>query len=540
MNAPTAPVHAALARWFSELTHEGLFATDAELRVIVWNRWMEIHTRRQAADVAGRPLFQLYPDLVSRGLDARYHDALRDGRISTLSYGLHGYVIPVVPTNADLGLMEMPQSGRIAPLRDGDTVIGTVTVVENVSERLASDAELRRQIEAQKVARSTAERALRDKDEFLSTLSHELRTPLNAVLGWSRILMTRQDTDPAMLARALNVIERNAAVQAAMIDDILDVARIVSGKLRLEMTPVELAPIVLAAVDVIAPSAAAKHVTVHPTLDADAPQVLGDAGRLQQIVGNLLSNAVKFTDSGGVIDVTLSTLDDAVQLVVSDSGRGISPSFLPFVFERFRQGDTSSSRRQGGLGLGLALARDLVELHGGTIRAESGGERRGAAFTIRLPILARSDPASSDALHRVEEVDGSLSLAGVTALVVEDECDSRDLLTALLGRYGAQVLAVSSCDEAIVRLKSHDERRIDVVVSDIGMPRHDGYELMQRMRGLPAEVARVPALAVTGYATQQDRLRVLAAGYRAHLAKPVNPSELVAAVKRVLREPTRS
>jgi CheY-like chemotaxis protein len=314
----------------------------------------------------------------------------------------------------------------------------------------------------------------------------------------------------------------------------------VSGKLRLEMTPVELAPIVLAAVDVIAPSAAAKHVTVHPTLDADAPQVLGDAGRLQQIVGNLLSNAVKFTDSGGVIDVTLSTLDDAVQLVVSDSGRGISPSFLPFVFERFRQGDTSSSRRQGGLGLGLALARDLVELHGGTIRAESGGERRGAAFTIRLPILARSDPASSDALHRVEEVDGSLSLAGVTALVVEDECDSRDLLTALLGRYGAQVLAVSSCDEAIVRLKSHDERRIDVVVSDIGMPRHDGYELMQRMRGLPAEVARVPALAVTGYATQQDRLRVLAAGYRAHLAKPVNPSELVAAVKRVLREPTRS
>ena len=536
MNASTALLHASLARWFSELTHEGLFATDADLRVIVWNRWMEIHTRRQAADVIGRPLFQLYPDLVSRGIDGRYQDALREGRISTLSHGLHGYIIPVAPTHADLGLMEMPQSGRIAPLRDGETVMGTVTVVENVSERLANDAELRRQIEAQKLARATAERALRDKDEFLSTLSHELRTPLNAVLGWSRILMTRQDTEPAMLARALKVIERNAVAQAAMIDDILDVARVVSGKLRLEMTPVDLAPIVLAAVDVIAPSAAAKHVTVRTALDADAPQVLGDAGRLQQIAGNLLSNAVKFTDAGGVIDVTLSTLDDAVQLVVSDSGRGIDPSFLPFVFERFRQGDVSSSRRHGGLGLGLALARDLVELHGGTIRAESGGERRGAVFTIRLPILVASAAASSTTAHQIYD-DGALSLTGVLALVVEDESDSRDLLTAILGRYGAQVVAVSSCDEAIVRLKSPDEGRINVVVSDIGMPGHDGYELMQRMRGLPAEVADVPAVAVTGYATQQDRVRTLAAGYRAHVAKPVNPAELIAAVKRVLTEP---
>ncbi|HUK33967.1 MAG TPA: histidine kinase dimerization/phospho-acceptor domain-containing protein, partial [Vicinamibacterales bacterium] len=286
MSAPAALVHAALARWFSELTHEGLFATDADLRVVVWNRWMEIHTRRMAAEVIGRPLFQLYPDLVSRGIDARYHDALRDGRVSTLSYSLHGYIIPVAPTGVDLGLPEMPQSGRIAPLRDDDSAVtGTVTAIQNVSERLASDAELRKQIEAQKLARAAAERALQDKDEFVSMLSHELRTPLNAVLGWARILLTRKDSDPALLARALTIIERNAAAQATMIDDLLDIARVVSGKLRLELAPLDLAPIVLAATDVVAPAASAKEIAVRTAIDMDVPQVLGDAGRLQQIVG---------------------------------------------------------------------------------------------------------------------------------------------------------------------------------------------------------------------------------------------------------------
>ena len=535
MSTSIESVQAALARWFSELSHEGLFATDAELRVIVWNRWMEIHTRRPSSTVIGQPLFQLYPDMVSRGIDARYVDALRDGRISTMSHALHGYIIPVASTGPDLGLMEMPQSGRIAPLSDGTAIIGTVTVVENVSERLASEAELRRQIEALKVARATAERALQEKDQFLSTLSHELRTPLNAVLGWTRTLMARPDNDPALVTRALRVIERNAAAQTAMIDDILDVARIVSGKLRLDMAPLDLASIVNATADVIAPSAAAKQIVVRTIVDGSVPQVLGDAGRLQQIIGNLLSNAVKFSDAGGTIEIVLTTVDDVARLVVSDTGQGIAPALLPFIFERFRQGDSSSARRHGGLGLGLALVRDLVGLHGGTIRAESKGEQHGAAFTVDFPILAPSTPATA-LLPPVETVDDASSLAGMLALVVEDETDSRDLLVTMLARYGADVVAVRTCGAALARLEAPGERRVDVVISDIGLPRHDGYELVRRMRSLAPELARIPAIAVTGYATAEDRARALAAGYRAHVAKPISPGVLAAAVQRAVHE----
>jgi signal transduction histidine kinase/ActR/RegA family two-component response regulator len=496
---------------------------------------MEIHTRRSAADVLGQSLLHLYPDLVSRGLDARYEDALRNGRISTLSHGLHGYILAVAPTHPDLGLLEMPQSGRVCPLRDSDDlIVGTVTQIENVSERLASDAELRKQVEAQKTARATAEGALAAKDEFLSTLSHELRTPLNAVLGWVRILLTRQDSNPELVARALQVIERNATAQAAMIDDILDVARIVSGKLRLEMAPVELAPIVLAAVDVITPAASAKQITVTTTLDPAAPYVLGDQGRLQQIVWNLLSNAVKFSDAGGVIDIRMAAVGDLVRLVIRDNGRGISPAFLPFVFDRFRQSDASSARRQGGLGLGLALVRDLVQLHGGTISAESGGAEKGAVFTIDFPALANHALPS---LRSGSELDAALcSLSGVLALVVEDDADSRELLVASLTRYGAQVVAVATMAGALERLQSTSERKIDVLVSDIGLPQHDGYELMRRLNALEPHIGHVPAVAVTGYATDTDRARALAVGYCCHVAKPIDPSSVATAVKRAIEE----
>ena len=531
----TTHLQTALARWFSELTHEGLFATDDELRVIAWNRWMEIHTRRSAADAIGQSLLHLYPDLVNRGLDARYDDALRDGRVSTLSHGLHGYILALSPTHPDLGLLEMPQSGRVCPLRDSDDkIVGTVTQIENVSERLASDAQLRKQIEAQKSARATAESALAAKDEFLSTLSHELRTPLNAVLGWARILLTRKDSNPELIARALQVIERNATAQAAMIDDILDVARIVSGKLRLEMAPIELAPVVLAAVDVITPAATAKQITVRTKLDPAAPYVLGDQGRLQQIVWNLLSNAVKFSDTGGAIDIRVAAAGDLVRLVISDKGRGISSGFLPFVFERFRQSDASSARRQGGLGLGLALVRDLVQLHGGTISAESDGAGKGAVFTIDFPALAGH---GSPSLRIGSELDTApSSLNGVVALVVEDEADSRELLVASLARYGAEVVAVASMAAALDRLQSTSERKVDVLVSDIGLPQHDGYELMRCVKALEPHIGRVPAVAVTGYATETDRARVLAVGYCCHVAKPIDPPAVAAAVKRAIEE----
>jgi len=267
--------------------------------------------------------------------------------------------------------------------------------------------------------------------------------------------------------------------------------------------------------------------------------VLGDAGRLQQVVGNLLSNAVKFTDARGAVEIVVKSIDEAVQIVVSDTGRGIAPAFLPYVFDRFRQGDVSSARRHGGLGLGLALARDLVHLHGGTIRADSDGEQRGAVFTISLPVLMKRGEPASAPRRAAKTTHDAPPLAGVLAMVVEDDVDSRDLLVTVLKRSGAEVVAVDSCDRAVSRLEG-GERRVDVVVSDIGLPTHDGYELIRRIRALPPEFARTPAIAVTAYATQQDRTRVLAAGYRAHLPKPIDSSQLIATLQLVLKEASLS
>jgi signal transduction histidine kinase/ActR/RegA family two-component response regulator len=533
-------LHTALARWFSELTHEGLFATDTDLRIIAWNRWMEMYTRRPADEVIGSPLLELYPELVTRGLDRRYAEALTDGKVSTLSHKLHGYVLPLPQTHPDLGLVEMPQSGRIAPLRDGTQIVGTITAIENVSDRLASEAEFRRQVEAQKLARKAAETALRDKDEFLSTLSHELRTPLNAVLGWARMLLARKENNPEVIARALQVIERNAAAQAAMIDDILDVARIVSGKLRLDMAPTELAPVVMAAVDVVAPSATAKRIKIQTSIDPETPAVLGDQSRLQQVIWNLLSNAVKFSDAGAVIDIALRPVGEMVQITVRDTGPGIAADFLPYVFDRFRQSDPSSARRQGGLGLGLALVRDLVQLHGGTIKAESGGEQHGAVFTIDLPIAARVDQPVPLAPITDGEAPEPQSLGGIRALVVEDEEDGRELLTAALARYGAEVVAVASAAEALEQLAG-SAQRFHVLLSDIGLPQHDGYDLMRQIRVLQlAGAPIVPAIAVTGYATDIDRGRVFAAGYLEHISKPIDPAVVAAVVRRAVAKKSSS
>lgn len=532
----TTRLQSAIARWLAELTHAGLYATDADLRVIWWNRWMEIHTRMPVSLVLGQPLLKLFPDMHERGLAGRYQDALDNGRVSTLSQGLHGYLIKLPATHPDLDLPQMPQSGRISPLRDGDAIIGTVTTIENVSERMAAEAELRKQIAAQEMARASAERALRTKDEFLSTLSHELRTPLNAVLGWTKILTSREDADPAMVARALKVIERNASAQASMIDDILDSARIAAGKLRLEMQPTDLMQVILAAVDVVTPSATAKNIRIKTNLDARTPMVLGDQGRLQQVAWNLLSNAVKFSDQGGSIEITLAPAARTTRLIVSDRGRGISPEFLPFVFDRFRQSDASSARRQGGLGLGLALVRDLVQLHGGTISAESGGEDKGATFTIDLPVLSMHtspEPVEADGPPPSK----GPSLVGSLVLVVEDEKDSRDLLVAALAGVGADVVAVSSCAAALELLAGAGERRFDVLVSDIGMPEEDGYELMRQVRQLdPASAGGIPAVAVTGYANAEDRQRALAAGYQVHIPKPIDPMTFVSAVQQAVRQ----
>ena len=524
---------ALLARVLEDI-RVGVFMTDASFCLVLWNRWMEIHTGRLAADAIGRPLFELYPELGSRGLREYYEGALK-GEVTVVSYGLHRFILALPPTNMDLGAPEMAQSGRISPLMDGAAVIGTVTTIEDVSERLASDGELRKQVDAQRAARTIAERALRAKDEFLATLSHEIRTPLNVVLGWSRILMGRETLDPALLSRALQVIERNASVQTKMIDDMLDMARILSGKLRLELQPIDVTSAVIAAVDVVMPAATAKRIALRTSLDPGIPQILGDTDRIQQIVWNLLSNAVKFTQSGDSIDVHVRVAGQSVQIIVADSGQGISPAFLPFVFDRFRQSDASSTRRHGGLGLGLALARDLVELHGGSVRAESAGEGRGATFTIDFPLATAATGERRFDANTLQALTPSLN--GVRVLIVEDDADSRDLAATVLEQCGAIVTAVGSSADALAGLAGSNAADIpDVLVSDIAMADEDGYEFICRVRLLqPPRGGVIPAIALTGYATPDDVERAMAAGYQVHVAKPMDPAQLIKAVASLVR-----
>ena len=530
LSVDAARVQSALSHWLTHEARRGLVVTDTQLRIAAWNRWMEIHSGRAAGEVVGRPLLEVYPELAAPVM-REYFDAALEGSVTVVSHGLHRFLIALPSTNPHLDFSEMPQSGHIGPLSDGTTVIGTITVIEDVSERLATEIELRKQIEAQQAARATAEQALHAKEEFLSTLSHEMRTPLNAVLGWARILQGRKTLDPELVERALQVIARNAAAQAKMIDDMLDMARIVVGKLQLEMKMVDVVSIVLAAVDVVTPSAEAKRITIETNIDPAIPIMLGDPDRLQQIVVNILSNAVKFTDADGSIDIRLDMSDRLLRLAVKDTGRGISPAFLPHVFERFRQGDSSSTRRHGGLGLGLGLVRELVELHGGSVQAESPGEGRGACFTVRIP--AQTTPGVRRRSSAAVQEAGSLD--GVRVLVIDDETDSRDIAVAALERGGAEVQAAASSADAVSGiLRAPVHRLPHVVVSDIGMPIEDGYAFIRQLRALPPEQGgRIPAVTVTGYGSRDDVSRALAAGYQMHVAKPIDPIALVAAVARL-------
>jgi PAS domain S-box-containing protein len=388
---------------------------------------------------------------------------------------------------------------------------------------------------AQEAARR-AEEANRVKDEFLATVSHELRTPLNAIVGWAALLRSR-NSDPALI-RGLDVIHRNAFAQNKIIDDILDVSRIITGKLRLDPRPVDLINIVRDAIEVMMPSLTAKHLSLTfdpPTYDC---VLLADPERLQQVVWNLLSNAVKFSDAGGAVTITIERADDSFVLTVADSGRGIEPAFMPFVFDRFKQADSSVTRRVGGLGLGLAIVRHLVEMHGGEVRARSDGPGRGATFTITLPARAPiSKPAAPPAEQPEQAPDTQLpraaSLHGQRVLVVDDEEDARELSRTVLNEAGADVQTASSAREAFALLQSY---RPHVLVSDIGMPGEDGFSLIQRVRALPdGEGGNVAAVALTAFTRGQDKTRALAAGFDAHLSKPVHPDELTASVAALAR-----
>ncbi|MFO0578739.1 MAG: ATP-binding protein [Polyangia bacterium] len=381
-------------------------------------------------------------------------------------------------------------------------------------------------------ARRQAERTSRLKDEFLATVSHELRTPLNAILGWTEIL-SGAPAEPSAVAHALEVVRRNAQAQKQLIEDLLDVSRIISGKLRLEPRPLAVMPVARAALDGIRPAADAKGITLVQSLEPVAAWVDGDTDRLQQIFLNLLSNAVKFTPRGGRVEVALRRGASCVEFVVSDTGRGIGPEFMPSLFEPFRQADASSSRAHTGLGLGLAIARHLVELHHGTLRAESGGEGQGATFTVTLPVVPPSaeheeqDP--EEELGGSDEPDEELPmLDGLRLLVVDNEQDTAEFLARMLRQRGALVELAGSAHEALAVLQ---RERFDVLLSDIGMPHEDGYTLIRKLRALPPERGgRTPAIALTAYAREQDRVRALRAGFQNHVAKPIRSSLLFVVV----------
>ena len=517
----------ALVEWLEANAAHGLFVTDVQLQIRSWNVWLITATGLARSAVIGRPLFEVFPSLVDRGLDQCYSDAL-DGKVTVLSRSFHRYVLP-----SATGREQMPQSGRIAPLLRGHDIVGTVTTVEDVSERMARERELRGQIATAERARRTAEAASRAKDEFLATLSHEIRTPLNAVLGWTRILLSRHESDPETVRRAVEVIDRNASAQLTLITDMLDMARIVSGKVRLEMDEMDLAKVVMAAIDVVRPAADAKGVRLVTDLAPNVPAVAGDHDRLVQVAWNLLSNAVKFTDSGGCVTTGLTADKGLVRLTVADTGQGIDAEFLPHVFDRFRQADPSASRRHGGLGLGLALVQELVHLHGGTVSAESGGRGQGTLFTVTLPARTlakvRAPTASARTASRAAP-----QLSGVNVLLVEDDPDALDIALCTLADAGASVVSARSVPEALGILRDHTTGPFDAVVTDIGMPGGDGYTLLTEVRALPRETVRdLPMIAVTAYATPEDRKRALQAGFEAHLAKPFAAGTLVSTISRV-------
>ncbi|BAZ15830.1 PAS/PAC sensor hybrid histidine kinase [Calothrix sp. NIES-4071] len=451
-------------------------------------------------------------------------------------------------------ILEFESQGRwfaktIDPVFDQHgTLTGAVFILSDITERKQAEALLQHQnlslnqlMLSLQQQTEQAQQANRIKDEFLAVLSHELRSPLNPILGWSKILLTSQQ-DAAKTRYALETIERNAKLQAQLIEDLLDVSRILQGKLSLNFVPIDLAFTIKAALETVRLAAEAKSIQIELMFESDVGQVLGDSGRLQQVVWNLLANAIKFTPQGGRVEVQLKRVKDEVeaineidthpkeyaQITVSDNGRGISGDFLPYVFEYFRQADGTTTRKFGGLGLGLAIVRYLVELHGGTVEALSSGEGQGATFTVKLPLAAVKSNQDDTASHNRS----NLNLNGLQALLVDDDRDSRELIAFLLEQYGVQVTAASSASEA---LNSLGQAKFDLLISDIGMPDMDGYTLIRHIRKqAPDSGGEIPAIALTAYAGEIDQQLALAAGFQQHISKPIEPEVLIQAILTIL------
>lgn len=478
--------------------------------------------------------------------DARYgkmapHAGMPQGHLPVRSY----LAVPVISRSGEVigGLLFGHSEPGIFTDRTEQIIVGVAAqaaiAIDNArlyqtTQRAAAERETL--LANERAARSEAERMSEMKDEFLATLSHELRTPLNAILGWSQMLQHGIHSE-ADLRKGLNTIERNARVQAQLIEDLLDMSRITSGKVRLDVQSVEPASFIEAAMETVRPAADAKGIALTVRLAPDAGPVSGDPGRLQQIIWNLLSNAIKFTPRGGKVELVLERVSSHIEISVTDTGVGIKPHFLAHVFERFRQADGSTTRRYGGLGLGLAIVKSLVEMHGGTVLANSLGENRGATFTVHLPLMAVREDASGgmqphSSLRKTSATAfQAADLSALKVLVVDDEADARELIKLALTECNAEVLTAGSAEEAVLLV---EKERPHILVSDIGMPDVDGFELLRRVRALgSARGGTLPAIALTAFARSEDRTRALQAGFLVHVSKPVEPSELVATVANI-------
>jgi PAS domain S-box-containing protein len=499
-----------------------IFAIDSGGRILNWNKGAEEVFGYSKEEIVGKSFAILFTpeDRKSGAPEREFEIAKYAGRADDNGWRLR-------KNGSRLWV-----SGSVSALKD-DTgkMIGYVNVVA-VEEGVApeqAEASAREALERERIARSESEDASRSKDEFIALVSHELRSPLNAILGWTRILRQGRPDDE-LYQRATEIIERSARMQSQLIEDLMDTARIVRGKLKLDVRPVNLVTVIEKAMDVVRPAADAKGIALDSRLDYEAGQITGDPDRLQQVVWNLLSNAVKFTNEGGRIEVTLGRVDPNIQIIVRDTGCGISPEFMPYLFERYHQAGASGARRKGGLGLGLTLVRQLIEMHGGSVTAESEGEDKGATFTVKLPVRAiYTAETERPQLHGVQ----TKSLEGVWAAVVDDEANARDLIASVLESHGARVEAFASVGEALKLLTSG--RRPDVLICDLAMPGEDGFNLIHKLREWEkAHDGALPAIALTAFGRVEDRTRALYAGFQMHITKPVEPVELVIVVRSLI------
>ena len=497
-------------RSFAENSRDVIWITDP-------HEYRLIYVSPSYERVLGRPTDEVYTDLAHFLESVHPDDRIRvRAAWEQCTQGAFSYEYRVI--RPDKSMVWIYDRGF--PIYNQNELLYVGGIAEDITDRKVAEQEREQLLHRAQAARESAEQANRIKDEFLAVLSHELRSPLNPILGWAKLLRGGK-LDPVRSGEALATIERNATLQSQLIEDLLDISRIMRGKLTLDPAPVSLSFVISAAIETVRLAAEARTIGIDVYLESNVGQVYGDAGRLQQVVWNLLSNAVKFTPTGGRVEVRLIQINDRAQLQVIDTGKGISPEFLPYVFEHFRQEDGATTRKFGGLGLGLAIARQIVELHGGTIAVASPGEGQGATFTVQLPLAPRSNE-----LPLEQSPDATSDLSGFHILVVDDELDSQELVAFILEQAGAIVTSVSSGIEA---LQAIEQFVPDLVVSDIGMPEMDGYRLLQQIRLLES-ARQIPAIALTAYAGELDRQQAIVAGFQQHIPKPINPEELVKAI----------